>query len=101
MVDGAKVALQTKTWNAFGELMNFDQGILESLGVGSAKLAAMICAARDAGAFGAKLSGAGVGDCMIALAPPDKTQAVKQAISEAGGQVIEIETNVEGVRVED
>ena len=60
----------------------------------------MIYAARDAGAYGAKLSGAGVGDCMIALAPPAKVKAVKLAITKAGGQIINVKTNVFGVRIE-
>jgi len=100
LVEKAKSALLDNDLVTFGELMNFNQGLLESMGVGIFKLSAMIYGARDGGAYGAKLSGAGGGDCMIALASPDKTQAVKQAISAAGGQVIEVETNVEGVRVE-
>lgn len=100
VVDLAKKALLKNDLQSLGELMNFDQGYLESLGVGSAKLSAMIYAARDAGAYGAKLSGAGIGDCMIALAPPNKIKAVQQAINKAGGQSIDIKANVEGVKVE-
>ncbi len=101
LVEQAKVALQTNDYERLGKLMDFNQEYLRDLGVSSERLENLIDASKKSGAYGAKLSGAGVGDCMIALAPPDKTQAVKQAISEAGGQVIEIETNVEGVRVED
>jgi len=99
MVDAAKVAFMAKTWPVVGELMNFDQGMLESLGVGSAKLSAMIYAARDAGAWGAKLSGAGIGDCMVALTPKDKKTTVIDAIKSVGGEVIDVATNVEGVRL--
>jgi mevalonate kinase len=80
--------------------MNINQGYLESLGVSSAKLSAMIYAARDAGAYGAKLSGAGVGDCMIALAPDAKRKAIEKAIKAAGGEVLKIKTNAKGVSVE-
>ena len=59
-----------------------------------------IRAARDAGAWGAKLSGAGGGDCMIALVSPEKKQVVSEAITKVGGQVIDVATNVEGVRIE-
>lgn len=100
IVEEAHTALKAKTWPLVGELMNFDQGMLESLGVSTQKLASMIHAARGAGAWGAKLSGAGGGDCMIALTPADKKQAVAAAITEAGGQVLDVSTNVEGVRVE-
>lgn len=100
IVDAAHVAMQAKTWSLVGELMNFDQGMLEALGVNSLKLTTLIHSARDAGAYGAKLSGAGVGDCMIALVSDDKREAVEKAITEAGGQVIPVRTSVEGVRIE-
>ncbi len=37
---------------------------------------------------------------MIAIAPEDKKQAVANAITRANGQVIDVETNVEGARIE-
>jgi nitrogen regulatory protein PII len=37
---------------------------------------------------------------MIAIAGPERADAVKKALTEAGGQVMEVATNVEGVRVE-
>lgn len=100
IVEDAKVALVKKDYAKLGELMNMNQGYLEAMGVGSDKLANLIYAARNAGAYGAKLSGAGGGDCMIALAPEDKREAVEKAITAAGGQVIQVEVNTEGVKVE-
>lgn len=100
IVELAKKAVLKGDFETLGQLMNFNEGLLSVLGVEENKLADMIYAARDAGAYGAKLSGAGVGDCMIAIAPPSKIAAVKKAITGAGGQVIDIKTNVEGVRVE-
>ena len=100
IVDQAKKAILKTDWESVGELMNFNQGYLTALGVGSGKLASMIYAAREAGAYGAKLSGAGGGDCMIAISSEDKVKDVKKAITEAEGQVIDVETNVEGVRIE-
>ncbi len=100
LVREAKMKLLDKEWQALGELMNINQGYLEALGVSIGKLSSMIYAAREAGAYGAKLSGAGGGDCMISLSAEDKTQSVKEAITKAGGEVIEIEANVEGVRTE-
>jgi len=87
-------------WQSVGELMDINQGYLESLGVSSKKLAAMNYAARDAGAYGAKLSGAGGGDCMIALAPDAKRKAVEKAMKGVDAEVISVRTNAEGVRVE-
>lgn len=100
LVEQAKIALLGKDWNKLGELMNQNQKLLEELGVSIKKLDDMILAAREAGAYGAKLSGAGGGDCIIAIAPEDKIAAVKDGIIKVSGQVIEIETNAEGARIE-
>lgn len=100
LVEQAKVALLNTDWTMIGQLMDQNQALLKQLGASIDKLDNMISAARKAGAYGAKLSGAGGGDCMIALAPENKTPAVKNAIIKAGKQIIEVETNVEGVKIE-
>jgi mevalonate kinase len=100
LVEKAKTAIVGRDWLTTGELMNFNQGYLAAIGVSTQRLADMIYAARTAGAFGAKLSGAGGGDCMIAIGPQEKRSKVAREIKEAGGEVIDIKTNVEGVRLE-
>ncbi|MEK9143698.1 MAG: mevalonate kinase [Patescibacteria group bacterium] len=100
LVDGAKQKMLEGDWERVGKLMDFNQEYLRDLGVSSEKLEALISAAKKAGAWGAKLSGAGGGDCMIALGPNDKREAIQKAIVEAGGQVIDVLPNAEGVRVE-
>ncbi len=67
-----------------GPLMNHDQTLLETLGVSSPSLDRLIRAARDAGALGAKLSGAGGGGIMIALVDDSSLEAVDTALREAG-----------------
>ncbi|MFB6160768.1 MAG: mevalonate kinase [Haloferacaceae archaeon] len=63
-----------------GELMDFDHGLLSALGVSSRSLDAMVWAARDADAYGAKLTGAGGGGCVVALDPtPESTTALRYA----------------------
>lgn len=69
-----------------GELMNLNQGLLNGLSVNTIELAKLIFAARNAGAKGAKLSGAGGGDCMIALVEEEKNSEVEDEIEEVGGQ---------------
>lgn len=73
---------------------------LQRLGVSIPKLDAMVTAAVNAGAWGAKLSGAGGGDCMIALVSDDKRKAVEDAITLAGGEIIPVSLQAEGVREE-
>ena len=60
-----------ETLAALGELMDFDHGLLSALGVSARSLDAMVWAARDAGAHGAKLTGAGGGGCVVALDESD------------------------------
>lgn len=102
LVEDARVKIVEGDWERVGKLMDFNQEYLRDLGVSSEKLETLISAAKKAGAWGAKLSGAGGGDCMIAL-HPDGVQgkpAIVKAIQEAGGQVIDVRPNAEGVRVE-
>lgn len=96
LVDEAKVKMIEGDWERVGKLMDFNQEYLRDLGVSSEKLESLISAAKKAGAWGAKLSGAGGGDCMIALGPP----IVKDAIQKSGGEVVEVTANAEGVRIE-
>lgn len=72
---------------SIGRLMNVNQGLLDALGVNILELSRLIYSARGAGAFGAKITGAGGGGCMVALTAPDKCMQVAAAISEAGGKV--------------
>ncbi len=100
LVNEAKDALVKKDWVKFGELMNKNQEYLKELGVSIGKLDAMINGALDAGAYGAKLSGAGGGDCMIALHSAQSKLNIEKAVEKAGGKVIDIKTNAQGVRIE-
>ena len=69
LVDSACAALTTADWPALGELMDINHGLLCGLGVSTAPLDAACHIARDAaGALGAKLTGAGGGGCIWALA---------------------------------
>ncbi len=100
LVDAAKDEITSGNFEELGKLMNFNQSLLNDLGVSSPLLDEMIKGARDAGAYGAKLSGAGKGDCMIALVPEEKRSEVALAIESAGGQVIDVPVNVLGVTIE-
>lgn len=100
ITDSAKQGLERKDYKEVGELANINQGLLEALGVGCAELSRLIFAARNSGAYGAKLSGAGGGDCMYAIVANRNKGRVKDAIKDKGGRVIEVRANAEGVRVE-
>ncbi|AGB16341.1 mevalonate kinase [Halovivax ruber XH-70] len=57
-----------------GRLMDFNHGLLSALGVSGRSLDSMVWAAREAGALGAKLTGAGGGGCIVALDPTPETE---------------------------
>jgi mevalonate kinase len=69
---------------AIGRLMDANQRLLQTLGVSSPELEALITAARAAGALGAKLSGGGRGGNVIALVAPGSAAVVERALLAAG-----------------
>lgn len=82
-----------------GELMNLNHGLLESLGVSSASLSRMVWSARDLGAYGAKLTGAGGGGCTVALVDDERIHGVVEGTRVTSEEVYEVEV-AEGVRSE-
>jgi mevalonate kinase len=77
--------LQAGDWPRLGRLMSRNHELLRRLGVSSERLDALVRAALAAGALGAKLTGAGRGGCMIALAPDSTTaDAIRRSLLEAG-----------------
>ena len=100
IVKKARISLEKKDWEKVGELMNENQVRLRELGVSSVELDRLIEASMEAGAYGAKLSGAGGGDCMIAVVSKEKRKGVEKAINEAGGEVMRVKLGAEGVRIE-
>lgn len=100
LVNEAKTALINKDFIRLGTLMNYNQDYLEDLGVSTEKLNQMVEAVRKNGAYGAKISGAGGGDCMIALVSADKKMQISEAIINTGGQIIEANVNAVGLKLE-
>ncbi|MEN9327468.1 MAG: hypothetical protein RI947_276 [Candidatus Parcubacteria bacterium] len=92
--------LNTDNFSAFGTLMTRNHELLKQLEVSTPMLDNMVNAAIKAGAWGAKLSGAGGGDCMIALAPATTRYAVENAIRDAGGEIVDIAANANGLTLE-
>jgi len=83
-----------------GRYMNMNHALLEALGVGHPQLSRLVLAARSAGAFGAKLTGAGGGGCMVALCPKPIRHRVAHAIESCDARAIVTGIDTEGVRKE-
>ncbi|MDP7443550.1 MAG: mevalonate kinase [Candidatus Bathyarchaeota archaeon] len=92
-------AIKARDYPKIGDLMNINHGLLSSMGVSIAKLELLIHASRRAGAYGAKLTGAGGGGCMIAITSSEKLQDVSQAIFLRKGDPHIVKISYEGVKV--
>jgi mevalonate kinase len=84
LTDTGTAALLASDPRALGAAMNRAHDLLADLGVSTAQLDALCAAARAAGAHGAKLTGAGGGGAVIAVAPRDREPAVLAAWKQAG-----------------
>jgi len=83
-----------------GIYMDMNHALLDALGVGHPALSRLVLAARAAGAFGAKLTGAGGGGCMVALCPKSLKHRVAKAIEACNARVIVTGIDTEGARKE-
>ncbi len=93
-------AFKENSLETLGELMNINHGLLYSIGVSDESLEWLINTAQKAGALGAKLTGAGGGGCMIALAKTERLENVFNSIQRAGGRPFIARKTDEGVRIE-
>ncbi len=87
----AIAAIKKNDLARLGTLMNIHQGLQDALGVNNATLAELVFALRAMpNIFGAKISGAGMGDCVIGLGNQSNTEQklkgkqIVVAISDAG-----------------
>lgn len=92
--------LKENDLGTLGELMNINHALLCGMRVSDESLDWLINAARKAGALGAKLTGAGGGGCMVALAKNERLDQVIEAILRAGGKPFKAKKTDEGVRIE-
>lgn len=100
LVNKGKEVFKSKDFDQLGKLINKNQELLSSLNISSKELDNLIKIAMNSGASGAKLSGAGGGDCMIAFCTEEKRTKVVDSIEKVGGVWMNVRTGAEGVRVE-
>ncbi len=92
LVKNARIALEDGDLDGLGKLLDLNQILLASLMVSTPDLERMCHLARGAGALGAKLTGAGGGGAVVALAP-EHPERIIEAWKDAGfsGIVAEIQ----------
>jgi len=100
IVRSGERALREDDVEEIGRLMDFNHGLLSALGVSARSLDSMVWAAREAGADGAKLTGAGGGGCIVAL---DRSEQTRTALEYTPGceTAFRAELDTDGVRVEE
>ncbi|MDH5492736.1 MAG: mevalonate kinase [Myxococcales bacterium] len=92
-----KRAIEAGQLRALGKLMDLNQALLGTLLLSTPELEEMCALARERGALGAKLTGAGGGGCMIALVADEARAAeVRDGLEELGREtfVAEIATGM-------
>lgn len=80
----ARSAIEQGRTEAMAELMNENHTLLQEMGVSCPELDRLVAAAREGGAMGAKLSGAGWGGNMIALVSQETQGRVGMMVRLAG-----------------
>ncbi len=85
MANKSKVALEQGNMQSLGELLNGNQQELMNLGVSDEGLNKRVEKALKSGALGAKLTGGGMGGCMIALAKDlDHAKLISKELIKSG-----------------
>ena len=94
----ARIAILKEDIGRIADLMNLNQGFLDSLGVNTYELSRMIYAARNGGALASKITGSGGGGSIIALCRMDNVDEVAQAINRYD-RTIKVKFSKDGVLV--
>ncbi|WP_280270760.1 mevalonate kinase [Nocardia wallacei] len=84
LAEGAAADLADGDASGLGVRLTEFQRLLRELGISTTELDRLIAAALKAGACGAKLTGGGLGGCVLALVEPHRTAAVREALTAAG-----------------
>ncbi len=84
----ARGAIVAGELHALGALMDGNHWLLERMGVSIPEIEQLVQAARQAGALGAKLSGAGRGGNVITLVQEETQDAVAEAVRQAGAHQV-------------
>jgi mevalonate kinase len=99
LVKNAKLCIQAGDITGLGQLMNYNQMLLSGLFLSTPEIERACSIAREAGALGAKLTGAGGGGAVIALCD-GSPEPIETALREAGFTAFstEIQASVGGLR---
>ncbi len=99
---GVVKALKSGDNEKLGRLMYRNHELLRRIGVSHPKLDHLVRTAKESGALGAKLTGAGGGGCVIVLCESEKVRdRMSRIVGREGATPYKIAMDTEGVRSED
>ncbi|MBN1486992.1 MAG: mevalonate kinase, partial [Anaerolineae bacterium] len=84
IANAARTAIEQGDIASLAPLLNENHSLLREIGVSLPELDRLVAVAKNAGATGAKLTGAGTGGNVIALTSPENIASVKAAMQAAG-----------------
>ena len=99
IADKAKLALENNDLIKVGMLMNSNQVLLSSLNVSNSIIAEINGIAKDKGAFGSKLTGAGLGGYVIIIG--NNLNSISQTLNNRGFKTFLVGINREGAKIEE
>ena len=93
--------LESNDWKALADLLNRNWAFQQQLDatISTPHTRSIEDALRAAGAWGLKATGEGGGGCFAVICPPDRREAVAQAASVHGGEVIDFRFCFDGVTI--
>jgi D-glycero-alpha-D-manno-heptose-7-phosphate kinase len=94
-------ALAADDWDEVAHQLSIEWANRKRLapGVTTAAIDALIARAQAAGATAAKVCGAGGGGCLVAMAAPDRTAAVRAALAAGGARLLDFTIETDGLRL--
>lgn len=95
-------ALETSDWDEVGRQLVREWTLRKQLapGVTTPAIDALVDHGLNAGAWGAKVCGAGGGGCLLFLADPSSVPTIRRTLAEAGASVIDTMIDLDGLKVE-
>ena len=95
-------ALEERDWTAVGRLVAEEWENRKGLapGVTTPDIDAMLASARQAGAYGGKVCGAGGGGCLFCIGDPGDVPAIRQALEANGARVLPFQIETDGLKVD-
>lgn len=99
VVEAAQL-LEQGEYEKLGNLMNINHGLLSAIGVSTKEIETLVHTARESGALGAKLTGAGGGGYIVALCRENDTEKVINALKNHATNILTVNLEQTGVRKE-